>query len=107
MSDWRYIVIVSPRGDVVRLDEPFCKYPPSALFSLVLEGDNGHGPVTVRGSHVAVVWRSDEQRSYPGPARPAANESANALALAEAGRELAGDGVTDRAVEWLREAADA
>lgn len=62
MSAWRWIAVVMPRGDIVRLDEQFCASQPAALFGMVLEGENEDGGrVTVRGDNVSLVWRSDEQ----------------------------------------------
>lgn len=56
-SGW--VVVVSPRGDVVRLDTFYDQFEDGgSLFGLSLRGRLDDGTrVTVRGSHVALAWR--------------------------------------------------
>lgn len=59
-----WVVVVSPRGDTVRLDRYYDQFQDGrSLFGMGLTGKTENGTsVTVRGNHVALAWREEEAK---------------------------------------------
>lgn len=62
---WRWTVVVSPRGDIIRLDSRWCEYTDARSF--IAAGINPTGwttshpirHVTVNGAHITLAWREE------------------------------------------------
>lgn len=64
-ANGHWVIVVSPRGDVVRLTDRYNEFDDAAaLFGMALTGHLEDGTeVTVRGTHVALAWHEDDPKA--------------------------------------------